>query len=189
MNYKICTICKVNKLFSEFYKHIRSKDGHASECKYCHNKRNQSYNQINRDEKLKRKKERYYKNHDNEILSRRKYKKNKKEEDYKLYILKRMLNSAKRRANKKNLYSDISIDDIPNFRTIEYCPIFPDIKLDWHANKMADNSLSLDRIDNSKGYIKGNVRIISLRANILRKNLTKEELEALLKYYEKYNLV
>lgn len=44
---------------------------------------------------------------------------------------------------------------------------------------------SLDRIDNTKGYIKGNVRIISYRANVLKNNMTKEEARLLYENFEK----
>ena len=39
----------------------------------------------------------------------------------------------------------------------------------------------IDRIDSSKGYVKGNVRVISKRANTLKNNATIEELELVLK--------
>jgi len=44
------------------------------------------------------------------------------------------------------------------------------------------NSPTIDRIDNTKGYIEGNVRIISKRANSLKSNGTLEELERIVKY-------
>ena len=47
---------------------------------------------------------------------------------------------------------------------------------------------SPDKIDPSKGYVKGNIRVISWRANNLRCNGTLEEFEALVldtKYLEK----
>jgi hypothetical protein len=42
---------------------------------------------------------------------------------------------------------------------------------------------SLDRIDRSKGYVPGNVRVISLRANLLRKDITHRELRALADFF------
>ena len=35
---------------------------------------------------------------------------------------------------------------------------------------------TIDRIDSTKGYIKGNVRVISMMANKIKSNATKEEL-------------
>jgi hypothetical protein len=42
----------------------------------------------------------------------------------------------------------------------------------------------LDRIDNNEGYVKGNVAVISFRANTLKNNATAEELRAIADYMD-----
>jgi hypothetical protein len=42
--------------------------------------------------------------------------------------------------------------------------------------------MSLDRVDNTKGYIPGNVRVISRKANLMKSSLTLDVLEKLIKY-------
>jgi hypothetical protein len=64
------------------------------------------------------------------------------------------------------------------------CPIL-DIPLFFTPAKRTDNTPSLDRKDNSKGYMKGNVFIISWRANQIKRDATPEELRELIKYMEK----
>ena len=43
---------------------------------------------------------------------------------------------------------------------------------------------SIDRIDNTRGYVKDNIIIVSRRANILKKDATINELIKLANYYE-----
>lgn len=79
----------------------------------------------------------------------------------------RLLNAAKTRATAKGREFSIELSDI---RIPELCPVF-------HTPMV---SPSLDRIDSSKGYIKGNVRVISKRANQLKNNATVHEMEMVL---------
>lgn len=44
------------------------------------------------------------------------------------------------------------------------------------------NAMSLDRVDNNKGYVRGNVRVICRRANLMKSSLTLEILEDIIKY-------
>lgn len=64
--------------------------------------------------------------------------------------------------------SDVVIPDI--------CPVLG-IPITLRAGP---NSPSLDRIDNSKGYVKGNVQVISNRANTIKGDATFQELEMVL---------
>lgn len=72
-------------------------------------------------------------------------------------------NQARQRSKKSGLEFNIEISDviIPT-----HCPYL----------KVPIVSPSLDRIDNSKGYIKGNVEVISLKANRMKSNATFKEL-------------
>jgi hypothetical protein len=55
-----------------------------------------------------------------------------------------------------------------------HCPIFG-TELDYFASGKEHNTPSFDRIDPKKGYVKGNVAIISLRANRIKNDGTAEE--------------
>lgn len=46
------------------------------------------------------------------------------------------------------------------------------------------NSPSLDRIDPALGYVRGNVKVISSRANSIKSNATPEELLRVAAYYQ-----
>lgn len=56
-----------------------------------------------------------------------------------------------------------------------HCPILG-IELDYFNPILADNSPSFDRINNNKGYTKENVLIISVKANRVKSNISKDEL-------------
>mgnify|MGYP001590626337 CR=1 FL=1 len=88
----------------------------------------------------------------------------------------RLLENAKRRAKKKGLEFSITLDDI----TIpSLCPLLG-IEIQLGGDGLFNmNSPSLDRIDNSKGYVKGNVAVISLKANKLKSDLSLKELRSL----------
>lgn len=90
--------------------------------------------------------------------------------------------SAKKRARKKHLEFNIDSEYVRSL-FVTHCPILG-IPLEWstfHGNGTVPNSPSLDRIDPVKGYIKGNVWIISQRANVIKNDATHEELKLITK--------
>lgn len=79
---------------------------------------------------------------------------------------------ARHRALKKGIEFNIEISDII---IPEICPILGlPIKKAIDGNR--DLSPSLDRIDNDKGYIKGNIQVISFKANAMKLTADKSEL-------------
>lgn len=88
--------------------------------------------------------------------------------------------TAKYRCKKRGVEFTIEPEDliIP-----EFCPIM-NIPLILSDGPRTDNTPSLDRVDNSKGYIKGNVRVISWLANCRKGDLTLEQVKSLLRYLE-----
>lgn len=84
---------------------------------------------------------------------------------------------AQARTNVRGIPCNLELSDVV---IPERCPILG-IPLDSAAVRPADNLPSLDRIDNTKGYIKGNVWVISWRANFIKGDATHDELRALVK--------
>jgi len=79
-------------------------------------------------------------------------------------------------ASTRGLECRLTLDDIfiPT-----HCPILG-IELTGPTSKgepRPPSLMSVDRIDSTKGYIKGNVAVISFRANMLKNNGTAEEHE------------
>lgn len=86
-----------------------------------------------------------------------------------------LLSSAKQRARRGGLPFDIDVTDVV---VPEHCPLLG-LRLVPFGGKRVDETPSLDRIDATKGYVKGNVWVISWRANRLKSDAAFEELEAI----------
>lgn len=89
-----------------------------------------------------------------------------------------LLRTAKCRAKKKGVECTITTND---FEIPDKCPILG-VTLVRGVGKALGSSPSLDRIDPTKGYIPGNVAVISYRANTLKSFGTIEEHQAVVDY-------
>lgn len=132
-------------------------------------------------EKLKQDANAYYAANKDKVLetvakyrneNRNKIRKNDKEY-YRRKPELRLLGAARARAKKYGIELNIEEKDIS---IPEYCPLLG-IKISIADGKKTSkaNSPSLDRIDSTKGYIKGNVWVISHKANTMKSNSTFEE--------------
>ena len=93
-----------------------------------------------------------------------------------------MLRNSQVRAKSKNIDFALKESDIhiPKICPVLGIPLYRCERENWN------NSPSIDRIDNTKGYIKDNVIVVSRRANSLKKDATIEELQKLAKFYAKF---
>lgn len=139
-----------------FYKDKSNKDGLTTYCRTCH----QSYVP----KKTRKQANTYFQRW--------------KTKHYDSFLLDQTRSSARRHGKEFNLTKDDLA--IPPF-----CPILG-IPLFRTPGKRTDNTPSVDRTDNSVGYVKGNVRVISWRANQLKRDATVQELEALLAYMKSF---
>jgi hypothetical protein len=88
-------------------------------------------------------------------------------------LIKWMVDGARRRSKRMRLSFNLTREDIvvPEVCPILGIPLFPGVG----QRKRHDGSPSLDRVDPVKGYVKGNVGVISYKANRIKNNGTAEE--------------
>ena len=113
----------------------------------------------------------HYKNNPDYYKAKRQQ---RREKELEKYILARIKSRAKRNGLPFNLtVEDIVIPDV--------CPVLgiPIQKQHGHSGYF-DDSPSVDRIIPELGYTKGNVRVISNRANLLKNNASIGEIELVL---------
>lgn len=150
---KSCTKCRTTKPLTEFYSHALKPLGVQSSCKSCWAERRKT----------------------TEFKSKRSvYRKAYYRDDPR----KPLLDLAKHRAKRDGLPFDITVEDIS---IPEFCPILG-TKIAVSENLYGDNSPSVDKVVPSLGYVKGNVYIVSHRANRLKSDATIDELLAVIQY-------
>lgn len=140
--------------------------------------KNKEYYQNNKQEMVAAQKRRY----DN-LTKEQKLSRQEQMQQRELEVLtETMYRRTRNRASRLDIPFNLELSDIivPNECPVLGIPIFRVIKKKMGATP---NSPSLDRIDSNKGYIKGNVHVISQRANMLKSNATTEEMLALARYF------
>lgn len=161
---------QAQELNKKYYEKNKEKLKQKSSLYYLENK-----------EKLKQKASLYYlENKEKTLENVKKYRDENREvirekgrEYYRRKHKNRLLNAARARAKKTGLAFDITEND---FDMVDHCPLLNIPLFIGEGRKSAKpNSPSMDRIDSTKGYVKGNVWIISYKANTMKSNSTLEE--------------
>ena len=173
---KTCTKCLVEKNLSDFYLAKTTADGHTYNCKSCHATYRES----------KREHARVYMNN---LREAKREEINAKKREYwnRQDFRKKLISQVRARAKTRGIDFNLELEDIPYTETCPLlgCRLIPGTKTDYEYTH------SLDRIDPEKGYIKGNVWVMSKKANSMKNNASKEELilfaENVLKLFKNKN--
>ena len=87
----------------------------------------------------------------------------------------RAVSRAKKRSELTNVPFNITVTDIENIIT-DRCPIFG-TEFKFIGNKTSKvDSPSLDKVNPLKGYVVGNIEIISMKANVIKQNATSADI-------------
>lgn len=162
-----CCSCKKFKDSNAYENRSDNKSKLRSQCKECRNLESKYYHRTVR---LRMTKEQALKDIDKGLIYKA---------DPLISLKKYILRLTKSSARNRNKEHSLTIDDII---LPKKCPILNkefilgDFKYTY----------SVDRIDNNKGYIQGNIRIISNLANSMKRNATNEELLTFSKNIKKY---
>lgn len=131
--------------------------------------------QKNNPEKMARYRKNWYANNDGRKYHREWALKNRVKNP-ELYVWRNARNRAKETGREFSIEkSDIVIPEI--------CPVLG-IPISKQVEGFQPNSPSLDRIDSSRGYVPGNIAIISWRANCLKRDGTLDEFRKIVAYME-----
>ena len=85
-------------------------------------------------------------------------------------------------AKSRGIEFTLTLNDYKTLLRRKTCP-YSGVTLINHG---ADNNTSIDRIDNSKGYIKGNVIACEIMANRVKNNMSVEMILNMSKVIKKY---
>jgi|TARA_A100000171_G_scaffold33006_1_gene31388 hypothetical protein len=98
------------------------------------------------------------------------------------YLRKALLRHAKKRALNKGLDFNLTLEDLTY---PDVCPILGiKLKHGYGKGKDRENSPSIDRIDNTKGYTLDNVIIVSVLANSIKNSATPEQIIKVGEFYK-----
>lgn len=203
---KRCPTCGETKQRDEFYLSKRTLDGLTIECKVCDDARRTKRRQQARRDRISGNIElpshricrecgqskpidQFYKNasyNDGvdticKVCSARRYRRYSEDVNARIRWL---IDRIRTKCNKNNIPFDLTVDDIV---IPDKCPVLG-LPLKFGADRAygqnaGEDSPSVDRIDPNGGYVKGNIIIISWRANRLKGNATPEELRMLAEFY------
>ena len=162
-----CTKCNIFKIEESFEKRPDNIKKIRSHCKECRKFESAYYHRTVR----------HRMNHKDTIIDINKHKQWKA--DPLLSLKKYLIRLSKSHSKTKNIKFSITIDDI---EIPKKCPL---LNIPFNTNNTM-YSYSIDKINNSKGYIKGYIAVISRLENMMKNAATFEELTEFSKNIKTY---
>ena len=95
--------------------------------------------------------------------------------------------SIKDRCLKKGLDFDLTVADVRKLITRKYCYYTGIDMQDAYDTGKTHHCRSIDRVDSSKGYVKGNCVACSMAVNKLKSDLTLQEIKQIARRWEAFN--
>jgi len=190
---KQCTCCKDDKPLDQFSPDRRASDGRMGQCRACRRERSrQAYSKgkgqpgpagvliCSRCKEPKDCSEFY--EDPRRTTGRQSHcaecQKSRLRDSYRRNPVKYLLSAAKGRAKRAGLPFNLTEADI---EIPERCPVLG-IKLTQVRGRHRPSSPSLDQIAPGQGYVRGNVAVISWRANSLKRDASLSEMEKLVSW-------
>jgi hypothetical protein len=157
---KTCSKCSQTKPLAEYYKSKACPDGYTYYCIACA--------------------------YPTQSIEKKEYIKNKIAAERQDDPVKFLLAAAKCRAKKEGVPFNLTKEDL---QIPMYCPVFG-MELTYGGTGVSKrgygaspSAASIDRVDGKKGYIKGNINVISWKANRAKCQLSVKELVKLAEYF------
>lgn len=171
---RICTLCKESKPSNFFYKNKSSQSGFHSYCKSCNSKKVKEWNEKNREQKNAYQRQWRFSHREKFPDDHREKcdKFNSKIREYRNTPRGRaatMWSNMCGRVRNKYVGVDVCFE---REEFLEWAA--PQIQKFWQDHP--DDTPSLDRIDSDGHYEFGNVRIVSLRRNVIRSTMLMKKL-------------
>ncbi|MCA9749601.1 MAG: hypothetical protein KC414_10900 [Romboutsia sp.] len=88
-------------------------------------------------------------------------------------------------AQARNLDFDLSFSEVKRLLSVKKC-FYSGEELE--SDEKSENQRTFDRVDNTKGYVNGNVVACTKKINHLKNNLTIEEIKIIVKGLKKKKL-
>lgn len=189
MQTKTCTKCEASKPVTDFYKQKGGKYGVGSICKICQKLK----------DKLRRDTDEFRAKH----AEQQKNWRHNNPEKHRASVLANIVNireshkqcgrrwrakdperhlyyKVKYTSKSKNLPFNIDVADI---LIPEFCPMLGiPLVTGGKGSACSPNLATVDRLIPELGYVKGNINVVSFRANRIKNDATLEELEAITRY-------